>query len=140
MEIKPSHNQLSDSEFIEQFVNGTLNPKLFNHEAHLRLAWLYIGKYGVERAERDIQRQLLNFDKIVGKGDKYHITVTVVAIKIVNHFMLKSKSSDFTEFIIEFPKLKSEFKELVNAHYSFNIFTSEKAQTEYLNPDLLSFE
>lgn len=140
MENKPNHNQFSDFEFIEQFINGTLNPKVFNHEAHLRLAWLYIEEYGIEQAEGDIQRQLLNFDKIVGKGDKYHTTLTIVAIRIVNHFMLKSKSANFTKFINEFPQLKSEFKALVNTHYSFNIFTSEKARTEYIMPDLLNFE
>lgn len=139
MENRPNHTQLSDSEFIKQFANGTLNPMVFSHEAHLRLAWLYIEKYGVKQAEQDIQKQLLNFDIIVGKGDKYHTTVTIVAIRIVNHFMLKSKSDNFTDFIIEFPQLKSKFKELIDNHYSFDIFTSYKARTEFLKPDLLEF-
>ena len=140
MENKSNHNQLTDSSFIEQFASGTLNPEIFNHEAHLRLAWLYINKLGLKQAEQDVQSQLQNFVEIVGAKDKYHKTLTIVAIRIVNHFMQKSKSNNFVEFINEFPQLKSEFKVLVSTHYSFNIFTSEKARIEYLKPDLLTFE
>ena len=140
MESKLNHNQLTDSNFIGQFANGSLNPEIFNHEAHLRLAWLYIEKFGLKQAEKDIQNQLQNFVEIVGAKDKYHKTLTIVAIRIVNHFMRKSKSYNFTNFINEFPQLKSEFKELVNTHYSFNIFSSDKARKEFLKPDLLNFE
>ena len=137
MENKSNHNQLSDFEFTKQFIKGTLNPKVFNHEAHLRLAWLYIDQSGIKQAEEDIQNQLQNFVEIVGAKDKYHKTLTIVAIRIVNHFMQKSKSNNFADFINEFPQLKFEFKELVNTHYSFNIFNSAKAKTEFLKPDLL---
>jgi len=140
MESKLNHNQLTDSNFIGQFANGSLNPEIFNHEAHLRLAWLYIEEFGLKQAEKDIQNQLQNFVEIVGAKDKYHKTLTIVAIRIVNHFMRKSKSYNFTNFINEFPQLKSEFKELVNTHYSFNIFSSDKARKEFLKPDLLNFE
>ncbi len=140
MESKTNHNQLTDANFIEQFENGTLNPQIFKHEAHLRLAWLYIDRFGLKRAEQDIQKKLQNFVEIVGEKDKYHKTLTIVATKIVNHFMQKSKSDNFTDFIAEFPQLKTEFKELVNTHYSFNIFNSKKARTTFLEPDLLTFE
>ncbi|WP_298755230.1 hypothetical protein [uncultured Psychroserpens sp.] len=140
MESKSNHNQLSDSKFIDQFANGSLNPEIFNHEAHLRLAWLYIYRLGIKQAEQDIQDQLQSFVETVGAKDKYHKTLTIVATRIVNHFMQKSKSENFTDFINEFPQLKSEFKELVNTHYSFNIFTSELAKREFLKPDLLAFE
>ncbi|MBQ4820715.1 hypothetical protein [Aquimarina sp. MMG016] len=140
MENNLNHNQLTDSNFIEQFKNGSLNPQIFNHEAHLRLAWLYIDKFGIKQAEKHIQKQLQNFVEIVGGKDKYHKTLTIVAIRIVNHFIRKSESDNFNDFIDEFPQLKSEFKELVNTHYSFNIFSSDKARTEFLKPDLLNFE
>lgn len=140
MENSSNHNQLTDAAFIGQLRNGSLNPKIFNHEAHLRLAWLHIRKYGIEQAEQNIQNQLQKFVEIVGAKDKYHKTLTIVAVKIVNHFIHKSESDNFTDFINEFPQLKSNFKELINTHYSFNIFDSDKARTEFLKPDLLNFE
>ena len=140
MRTNLNHNQLTDSNFIEQFKNGSLNPQIFNHEAHLRIAWLYIDEFGIKQAEKNIQEQLQNFVEIVGAKDKYHKTLTIVAIRIVKHFIQKSKSNNFTDFIKEFPQLKSAFKELVNTHYSYNIFSSDKARTEFLKPDLLNFE
>lgn len=140
MENNLNHNQLTDSNFIKQFKNGSLNPQIFNHEAHLRLAWLYIDKFGLKKAEKDVQKQLQDFVKIVGAKDKYHKTLTIVAIRTVNHFMQKFETNNFTDFINEFPQLKSDFKELVNTHYSFNIFNSERARSEYIAPDLLPFE
>lgn len=135
-----THNQLSDFEFIQQFVIGTLNPNIFNHEAHLRLAWLYIDEFGLKQAEQDIQNQLQNFVAIVGAKDKYHKTLTIVAARIVHYFMQKFKSDNFTDFINEFPQLLYEFKTLVNRHYSFNIFDSQEAKIKFLNPDVQNFE
>lgn len=133
------HTQLSDSELIEQLENCTLNPTIFNHEAHLRLAWIHINTFGLEQAKENIQRQLQNFVEHLGATDKYHKTLTIVAIEAVNHFMKKSQSSTFKDFIIEFPQLKDNFKGLINSHYSFDIFNSTTAKNEYLKPDIHPF-
>lgn len=134
------HFNLSDSDFKNQFINCELSPDDFSHEAHLRLAWLYINQYGIDKAEKEIQNQLLNFVDFVGAKDKYNMTVTIVAMKVVYHFMLKSQSNNFKDFIIEFPQLNNNFKELIASHYSFDIFNSDKARTEFLAPDLLPFD
>ncbi len=42
------HFYLTDIQFERQFANCSLNPELFSHEAHLRLAWLHISKYGLK--------------------------------------------------------------------------------------------
>lgn len=131
--------KLTESEFIFQFENCSLDPSTFDHEAHLRLAWIQIEKFGLEQAIINIQTQLLNFVKHVGAQEKYHQTLTIAAIEIVNHFKTKQSSETFEEFISEFPKLKSNFRQLIEHHYSFDIFNSVEAKNEYLKPDLLSF-
>ncbi|WP_298761140.1 hypothetical protein [uncultured Psychroserpens sp.] len=135
-----THFQLNDKEFEKQFSTCELNQELFNHEAHLRLAWIHINAYGIDRALTNIQSQLQNFVSFVGAKDKYNTTLTIVAVKIVYHFILKSKSHDFKGFIIEFPQLNNSFKEFIKAHYSFDIFNSEKAKMTFLEPDLLAFD
>lgn len=134
------HTKLSDSEFMRQFLACELAPEDFSHEAHLRLAWLNLDQYGKEKAEVEIQHQLLNFIDFVGARDKYNVTVTLAAMKIVYHFKQKSQSGNFKDFIAEFPQLNSNFKELISAHYSMNIFSSEEAKTSFLAPDLLPFD
>lgn len=138
--MQEAHFQLTDAEFENQFERGTLAPALFSHEAHLRLAWIHLSKYGEAQAIKNIHRQLLQFVVLVGARDKYNYTLTVAAIRIVNHFMKKSQSDNFQKFVEEFPQLKYNFKELLAKHYRIGTFTSEKARSEFVEPDLLPFD
>ena len=135
-----NHFALSDCDFEKKFIGCEINPSHFTHEAHLRLAWININKYGITLAEKNIQNQLQKFVQFVGAKDKYNITLTLAAIRAVHHFMLKSDSDNFKDFISEFPRLKYDFKELMACHYGFDIYNSEKAKTEFLEPDLIPFD
>ena len=134
------HFELSDTEFEQDFIQCKLNPSDFSHEAHLRLAWININKYGIEQAEKNVQNQLQKFVEFVGAKDKYNMTLTLAATKAVYHFMLKSNTDNFKDFITEFPRLKNSFKELMAAHYGFDIYHSNRAKTEFLEPDLIPFD
>ena len=131
-----SHYVLSDGQFEREFIDCTLPSGLFNHEAHLRLAWININKYGIDQAEIKIQEGLRNFAAFVGAKDKYDTTLTIAA---VNHFMKKSSEVNFTGFIATFPELRNDFKKLIESHYSFDVFNSQRAKTEFLEPDLTPF-
>lgn len=134
------HYELNDREFEDQFSSCSLNPSLFSHEAHLRLAWIHIRKYGCTQAITNITSQLQQFVTFLGARDKYNETVTVAAVKAVNHFMVKSRTENFLSFISENPRLKSSFRELLGYHYITDIFVSEKAKKEFLEPELLPFD
>ncbi|HAS43724.1 MAG TPA: hypothetical protein DCS93_24800 [Microscillaceae bacterium] len=135
-----NHFDLSDDEFEQAFQNCTLSPALFSHEAHIRLAWIHITKYGLETAIANIGSQLTTFVAKAGASDKYNVTLTVAAVKIVCHFVEKATATNFPDFIEEFPQLTTDFKGLINTHYDVDIYNSEKAKKEYISPDLLPFE
>ena len=78
--------------------------------------------------------------KSVGAENKYNTTLTLAAIKAVYHFILKSDANSFREFIIEFPRLKNNFRELMACHYGVDIYNSQKAKMKFLEPDLLPFD
>jgi hypothetical protein len=107
------HCNLTNSDFEKQFGNATLEPAVFSHEAHLRLAWIHIKKYGVEKAIENICTQIQSFAAAQGDHDKYNVTVTIAAVRVIYHFMLKSASSNFRDFILEFPRIKSHFRALL---------------------------
>lgn len=133
------HLQLSDEDFEQQFSSAMLPRALFTHEAHLRLAWLHMKKYGIATAIENITAQLKNYVIVLGVADKYNETVTVAAVKMVNHFYTQSNEMDFGIFIKENKRLVTNFKELIQLHYSFNIFTADEAKQQYIEPDLLPF-
>ena len=72
--------------------------------------------------------------------DKYNETVTIAAVKAVYHFMQKSTSDNFKGFIVEFPRLKTNFKSILEQHYQIDLFNSELARSTFLEPDLLPFD
>ncbi len=133
------HFNLSDSEFERSFESCSMKPDVFTHIAHLRLAYIHISRYGKERAIENIEAQLQQFVKFAGATNKYHKTLTIVAIHAVHYHMRKSKAEDFKDFLLEFPELKQDFKNLVNSHYSFDIFNSTEAKIRFLEPDLQPF-
>lgn len=134
-----NHLNLTDLQFEDQFRSGELAPELFTHEAHIRLAWIHVGRYGVEQASRNICAQIQAFDRRHGNGTKFHHTLTVAAVKAVYHFRQKSTASTFVDFMLEFPQLNNNFKGVVAAHYSPFIIRLPRAKREYLEPDLLPF-
>jgi len=134
-----THFDFSDSDFLAHFNTCELDPTLFSHEAHLRLAYLNIKKHGPTEAEQVIQEQLKRYVAHQGAQDKYNTTLTLAACKAVQHFMAKATAADFTGFITEFPRLKHNFKDLMSAHYSMDIYSSASAKSEFLAPDLLPF-
>lgn len=134
------HYELTDAEFESRFENCTLNPEIFSHEAHLRLAWIHVKKYGEKNAIRNVCSQLKAYVKFVGAEGKYNETLTIAAVKAVFHFINKSNSDTFQDFILEFPRLKYNFKDLMSTHYSVDIFKSENAKKEFLEPDLIQFD
>lgn len=134
-----THFDLSDVEFKKQIKDRTLNPSLFNHEAHLRLAWIYNSIYNQDKASEIIVCQIFDYVEHLGATSKFNKTLTIAAVKIVDHFMQKSTVQNFKDFLKEFPRLKDSFIELIRAHYSFDIFQDDNAKKNYIEPDILPF-
>jgi hypothetical protein len=134
------HFELTDKEFEKQFEDCTLDASLFTHEAHLRLAWIYITKYGLEQAIKNAKIQIKKYAASLGAAEKYHETITVASIKAVFIFIKKSNTLTFYDFINENETLKTDFKKLLATHYTTDIFNSETAKKDFLEPELDPFD
>ena len=133
------HHLLTNTQFEEKFKNTTLSPILFTHEAHLRLAYIHITKYGIDVAIKNLCKQIKHFDKEFGSGTKFNKTVTIASVKIMEHFIDKSATTNFRDLLEEFPSLKNNFLALLKTHYSLDIFIDKTAKHKYLEPDLVPF-
>lgn len=134
------HTDYTDTQFEQAFQSCIFPPALFNHEAHLRLAWLYLNHYGETEAIERISTQLRAYVMALGASDKFNQTLTVAAIKATQHFRGRSKATQFSESLAEWPRLLTDFRALMAAHYSFDVFESTVAKQRYLEPDLLPFD
>lgn len=130
---------MDNADFVAAFESGEFPPQEFNHEAHIKLAWIYLGLFDEKTAISKTCETIKNFDMLHGDGTKYHTTLTVAAVKVVHHFRQKSNATTFENFVAEYPKLVTSFKELLFQHYDKGVLTDPKAKTAYLQPDLLPF-
>ncbi len=108
------HFALTNADFEQQFTTCQLDPAIFSHEAHLRLTWIHLDKYGLEQAKENIQNQLQQFVRHLGAEDKYNERLTIAAVQVVYQFMQESETTNFQDFIDQFPQLKSDFRTLIN--------------------------
>ena len=135
-----THFSLDDPSFERAFETMELDPVLFTHEAHIRLAWLHIKQYGLEKAVFNLNKQIKNFAEKHGNPMKYNKTVTTASVHAVAHFMARSEAENFSDFINSNPKLLGNLKGLLMSHYSIDIFSDEFGRTQYLEPDLIPFD
>lgn len=133
------HYDFDDTEFELRFRKCKLPASYFTHEAHLRLAWIHITEYGVEQALLNMNEQILKFATSLNSPSKFHRTITTAAVYAVAHFLNKTDTSTFRDFINEFPELNTDFLGLLSTHYSYDLVKSDESRTVYKEPDLDPF-
>lgn len=134
-----SHFDYTDSEFLLSMESLKFPAQIFTHIAHLRLGWLLIKKHGLKFGIIHMEQLLKAYTKKNSAEDKFNKTLTVASMQAVNHFINRSQYSSFEDLIIEFPRLRTSFKDLLLTHYSKEILLSQTAKKTYLEPDLLPF-
>ena len=69
--------RMTHDELVEGFEGGTLAPGAFGHREHLRLAWIYLQRYGRPEAERRLLAGLRAFAARAGKPEKFDAGLTL---------------------------------------------------------------
>ena len=67
---------MTDMEQLEGFETGTLAPAAFGHREHLRVACLYLFRFGRDGATRRMHDGLRRFAARAGKPDKFDAELT----------------------------------------------------------------
>ena len=130
-------HQLSeeDRNFRSAFEACTFAPSQFNHEAHVRLAYVYLVESDVESAVQRMREALLNFLEHNGiPRSKFHETITHAWVLAVRHFMNRSSSTSSTNFIARNQALLDT--KMMLTHYSASVLFSSDARASFVEPDL----
>ena len=118
------HVELTDEQFEQQFQEATLDAHLFTHEAHVRLAWIHVKKYGIELAIQNVTTQLRAYVETLGATDKYNETLTVAAVKAVYHFYLRTEHVSFQDFILKNKPIQDEYYKIQGWTDQINKFST----------------
>ena len=124
-----------DRNFRSAFEACTVAASQFNHEAHVRLAYVYLVESDVESAVQRMREALLKFLEHNGiPRSKFHETITRAWVLAVRHFMNKSTSASFTDFIARNQELLDS--RIMLTHYSASVLFSSDARASFVEPDL----
>ncbi len=126
---------MNDHEFITQFEACTLPKESFTHTGHLRLAWVYLSKHSYDEAVELISIGIQRYADSLGASQKFHVTITIVWIKLVEAGINMHPAESFADFLAANPDLTDS--KILTKYYSPACLNSEKARYEWVEPDLL---
>ncbi len=134
------HYRFTDEVYEQKFRDCKFPPLYFSHEAHLRLAYIHLEKYGLEQSIENMCTQIYDFAIKYGATMKFNATVTYASLQIMYHYMNKGESESFPDLMKEFPHLLEDFKGEIQKYYSWDVFRSLEAKAKIHEPDLKPFE
>lgn len=124
-----------DVDFRAAFEAGVVSPSDFSHEAHVRLAYVYVVENGVDGAAEKMRKALLNFLKHNNiPQSKFHETITRAWVLAVRHFMSRSVSESAGDFIAQNRELLDT--KIMLTHYSAAVLFSTEARAHFVDPDI----
>ena len=98
--------QLDDATFLARLGDATLDPADFDHRGHLRAAFLVLCDAATFGVALDRMAALIRgFAGAHGQADKYHETVTVAFMALVNARLAARDAPDWPSFAAANPDL-----------------------------------
>jgi len=79
---------MTDAEFLVSLESGTLPESELDHAGHVRAAWLYLRQGSFPEALARMSGTLRNYAAAHAKPDRYHETVTVAYLALINERLL----------------------------------------------------
>ena len=124
---------MTDDAFLDRFETGRLHS--FDHRDHLRVAFAYARRGGVEHAVDRARHGLRHLTAAHGEPERYHETLTTAWARVVAHHA-RDHAHGFDDFLAAHPQLLR--RDLLLEHYSRQRLFSAAARARFVEPDLLA--
>lgn len=125
---------LDEDEFVAAVEECRFANAEFRHADHIRLAWIYVRRYGARQAEERILETIRRFAISQGHERKYHGTLTRAWLRLVATAQhLTPGATGFDDFIAKHGWLLD--RSALTAFYSDSRLSSEAARSGWADPD-----
>lgn len=124
----------TDDEFLEAVEACTLPDSAFHHRDHVRLAWLYVCRFGYQAGSERMAASIRRYAAHHGATEKYHETITRAWMDLVQQAAAgANQPASFDAFIAANTDLADPHA--LNAYYSPERLASPAARQEWVAPD-----
>ncbi len=96
---------MTDREFTEAFESCRLPIAQFHHRDHVRLAWIYVHRYGAQEAAGRISESIQRYAAHNGKSHKFDPALTATWMRAIAEAVSRSPGASFEELLSAFPQL-----------------------------------
>ncbi len=131
---------LSDAEFLRQFDAGTLDLSTFDHQAHLRAAWLCLREAPFRDAVGRLRRGLKRLAISAGRPQRYHETVTVAYARLIHRQMRFLGDVSWDEFVARSPDLLAPDLGALRALYDREVLEGTESRKTFVPPPAWNIE
>jgi hypothetical protein len=124
---------VNDEDFLRALESCELPEQEFGHAAHVRAAYLYLLRGDFVVSLERIRHSIRTYATHLGKPDRYHETITVAYVALIQqHMCERGNSGGWTAFARDNPELLK--KGLLQEFYSAAQLNSEAARKIFLLP------
>jgi hypothetical protein len=124
---------MTDEEFLSALERCELAPEAFTHAAHVRAGYLYLRAGGFDAALGRIRAAIRRYAAHLGKPDKYHETITVAYLALIQQRLTeRGDASGWTRFREQ--NLDLFEPDLLLRHYRRSELESELARRIFVLP------
>jgi hypothetical protein len=126
---------MNDQAFLEGFEKCSIPREQWSHEAHVRMAWLYLTRHPLEHALEKICSGIRRYNKAVtGSTEGYHHTVTVAFSRLVAARLVPGQA--YADFKAGNPELYASHPPALARFYTDEQLHCDKAKAQWQEPDL----
>jgi hypothetical protein len=126
---------LADDDLLREFAAATLPAEMFHHRQHVRVAWLFVTRYGMPAAIEAFSQALQQFATAKGAHTLFHVTVTWAYLLLINERQEACEAADWDTFAARNPDLLSWKPSILDEYYTPDVLWSDRARRTFLMPN-----
>ncbi|HUE88446.1 MAG TPA: hypothetical protein VMO26_20410 [Vicinamibacterales bacterium] len=126
---------LTDADLVEQFERATLAAGQFHHAQHVRVAWLYVRRYGLPGALEAFPAALGRFALAQGAPHLYHVTITWAYLLLIHARQQACHAAGWEDFATANTDLLAWKPSILDDYYTPETLWSEFARQTFVMPD-----
>jgi hypothetical protein len=124
---------MTDDEFLAAFEAAAIARTDWTHEAHVRMAWLYLTRYPFAEAREQVRAGIRKLNAVIGSPDGYHDTITVAFVRVIAARVTPGEM--YPAFRDRHPDLLDRTLSALARHYSPEVLYSPEARRAFVGPD-----
>jgi hypothetical protein len=126
---------MDDTTLVMGFEQGTLPKESFGHREHVRVAWIFVRRYGLPEALARFAGALRQFAAAKGAPELYHQTITWAYLLLIDERLARHAAESWDEFATTNSDLLAWSPSLLDRYYTPDLLWSDLARRTFVMPD-----